>query len=209
MDKGKKKEEQQNEQAAPGAERCEQPTDQEQLMISGAEFKRLTDEAKKAQENWDKYVRLHADIENTRKRWERERQELVRYANEGLLADLLNVNDDLERTLRLSQEKHEDFEAFMKGVEMILAHLHDLLKKNGITPMEAEGKKFDPNLHEALMTVEKADVPDHTVVEELQKGYMIDNHVLRTAKVKVSHATAEKPADAGCDKSKSEEGTNG
>ena len=162
------------------------------VEISEAELCKLRKEAEQAQAHWDKFVRLNADIENTRKRWERERQELLRYANEGLLADLLNINDEMERALNLSQEKHEDFTAFMKGMEMIMAHLHDLLKKNGIKPMEAEGKKFDPNFHEALMQAETADSPEGTVVEELQKGYMLDNHVLRTAKVKVSRKPAQK-----------------
>jgi molecular chaperone GrpE len=161
------------------------------VTIKEAELSRLKEEAEKAKENWDKYVRLNADMENTRKRWERERGELIRFGNEGLLVDLLNINDELERALSLSQEKHEDFTAFMKGVEMIVAHLHDLLKRNGIKPMEAHGKKFDPNFHEALMQVEQGDLPENTIVEELQKGYMLDNHVFRTAKVKVSHKPPE------------------
>lgn len=174
-----------------------QPDECGMLTISEADFNALKADAQKAQENWDKYVRLQADIENTRKRWERERQELAKYANEDLLADVLNINDDLERTVSLSQEKHEDFTAFLKGVEMILAHLHDMLKKNGIRPMEAKGKLFDPNVHEALMTTETADVPEHTVIEELQKGYMIDKHVLRTAKVRVARRPAEPKEPAG------------
>ncbi|MGE5308862.1 MAG: nucleotide exchange factor GrpE [Deltaproteobacteria bacterium] len=177
------KEEQKQDQKGAGEKTVE---------INEAELCRLQKEAEQAKVHWDKFVRLTADIENTRKRWERERQELLKYANEGLLADLLNINDEMERALTLSQEKHEDFTAFMKGMEMIMAHLHDLLKKNGIKPMEAEGKKFDPNFHEALMQAESADVPEGTVVEELQKGYMLDNHVLRTAKVKVSRKPAQK-----------------
>lgn len=172
------------------------------VELAAEEFERLTREAQKAQENWDKYVRLSADIENTRKRWERERQEIVRFANEGVLADLLNISDDLERTLRLSLEKHEDFTAFMKGVEMIVAHLHDLLRKNGIKPMEVKGKMFDPNLHEALMQVETAEVPENTIVEELQKGYMIEAHVLRTAKVKVAREPAGKQDGGECGREK-------
>jgi molecular chaperone GrpE len=190
MDKMKKNEQENGgEKAAEAAaENCGKS-----VTLTEAEYARLTQEAEKARENWDKYLRLHADIENTRKRWERDRQEIIRFANEGLLADLLNINDDLERTLRLSQEKHEDFTAFLKGVEMIIGHLHDLLRRNGIKPIEAKGKEFDPNLHEALMQVEKADCPENTIVEELQKGYMMENHVLRTAKVKVSR----KPGESG------------
>jgi len=194
MDKNKKEP---DEGEKPGEQPEPQKAENGMLTISEADFLALKADAQKAQENWDKYVRLQADIENTRKRWERERQELAKYANEDLLTALLNINDDLERAVTLSQEKHEDFTAFLKGVEIILAHLHDLLKKNGIRPMEAQGKIFDPNLHEALMTAETADLPEHTVVEELQKGYMIDKHVLRTAKVKVARRPAEPKEPAG------------
>ena len=69
---------------------------------------------------------------------------------------------------------------------MILAHLYELLKKYGVKAIEAEGKKFDPHYHEALMQVENKDLPEHTVVEELQKGYLLNDRVLRTTKVKVS-----------------------
>jgi len=98
---------------------------------------------------------MQADFDNVRKRWERERQEFAKYANEELLCDMLNIVDELERSLELSQQKKENYEAFVRGVEMILAHLHDLLKKYGVTCMEAQGKSFDPQHHEALLTVEK------------------------------------------------------
>jgi len=181
MEKEEKKEE----------EKCAEKESGKTVTIAESELARLKQDAGKAQEQWDKYVRLTADIENTRKRWEKERQELIRYANEELLSDLLNINDELERALSLSQEKHEDFIAFMKGVEMIVAHLHDLLKRNGVKPMEACGKKFDPHFHEALMQADQADMPENTIMEELQKGYMLDNHVFRTAKVKVSRKPSE------------------
>jgi molecular chaperone GrpE len=161
------------------------------IEVNEAEFNRLKEEAGKAKENWDKFLRLQADFENTRKRWERDRSELLRYANDDLLCSMLNITDDLERSLELSQGKHEDFTAFMKGVEMILAHIHDLMKKNGVSPIDASGKIFDPNFHEALMQVENGDWPENTVVEELQRGYLLNGKVLRTAKVKVS----KKPAD--------------
>jgi molecular chaperone GrpE len=72
---------------------------------------------------------------------------------------------------------------------MILAHLYDLLKKHDVKPIEAQGKVFDPHLHEALMQVEDNDLPEHTVVEELQKGYLLNDRVIRTVKVKVSKKT--------------------
>ena len=94
--------------------------------------------------------------------------------------------DDLERTVSLAESTKQDFDAFLKGVEMILAHLYEMLKVHGVKPVEAEGKIFDPNFHEALMQVEDKNFPDHTIVEVLQKGYLIHERVLRTAKVKVS-----------------------
>jgi molecular chaperone GrpE len=156
------------------------------VTIKVAEYERLKADAVKAQENWDKLVRFQADFENARKRWERDRSEFSRFANEDVLCDILTIVDELERSVELSQEKHEDHFAFLKGVSMILAHLHDLLKKNGVVCISAKGKNFDPNYHEALMQVEKDELPENTVVEEMQKGYTLNDKVIRTAKVQVS-----------------------
>lgn len=185
-----KKNNEQHKKNAADPEACE--CAEKVIEVNEAEFNRLKEEAGKAKENWDKYLRLQADFENTRKRWERDRSDILRYANDDLLCSLLNITDDLERSLELSQEKHEDFTAFLKGVEMILAHIHDLMKKNGVTAVDAAGKIFDPNFHEALMQVESADWPENTVVEEMQKGYLLNGKVLRTAKVKVSKKPAVK-----------------
>lgn len=156
------------------------------ITLEESEYQKLKEEAQKAQEHWDKLLRLQADFENNRKRMEREKQDFVKFANEGIILELLNVMDDLERTVELAQSKHQDLSAFLKGVEMILAHLYELLKEYGVKPIEARGKLFDPHCHEALMQAENKDLPEHTIVEELQKGYMLNDRVIRTAKVKVS-----------------------
>jgi molecular chaperone GrpE len=156
------------------------------VSIKEPEYLKLKEEAAKAAEYWDRILRLQADFENTRKRLEREKQDFVKFANEGILTDLLNVLDDLERSLDVADAGQKDVNVFLKGVEMVLAHLYDLLKDYGIKPIEAAGKIFDPNYHEALMQVENKDLPEHTIVEELQKGYLLNDRVLRTAKVKVS-----------------------
>ena len=156
------------------------------VLLKEEEYLKLKEEAGHAKEYWDKLVRLQADFENTRKRLEREKQDFVKFANEGIILELLNVLDDLERTVDLAQSKHQDLTAFLKGVEMILAHMYEMLKEFGVKPIEAEGKLFDPHLHEALMQIENKDLPEHTVVEELQKGYLLNERVIRTAKVKVS-----------------------
>ena len=161
------------------------------VTLTEAEYNKLKQEVDKSKQGQDRILRLQADFENSRKRLEREKQEFLRFANEGIIAGLLNVVDDLERSLQLAQEKHEDFSAFLKGIGMILAHLYDLLKKYGLSPIEAKGKVFDPDYHEALLKIETDDFPENTVVEELQKGYLLNDRVIRTAKVKVSKNEAQ------------------
>ena len=156
------------------------------ITLKEAEYSALLEEAKKGKESQDKMLRNLADLENTRKRLDREKLEFIKFANEGLVLDLLNVLDDLERTVNLAESSKQDLPAFLKGIEMILAHLYEMIKEHGVKPIEAEGKIFDPNYHEALMQVENKDLPEHTIVEVLQKGYLIHERILRTAKVKVS-----------------------
>ena len=163
-----------------------QKEEEKLVTLKQAEYLGLLEEVKKGKDGWDKMLRNQADLENTRKRLDREKQEFVKFANESFILDLLNVLDDLERTVDLAQTGKEDLTAFVKGVEMILAHLYEMLKNHGVKPIEAEGKIFDPNFHEALMQVENKEVPEHTIIEVLQKGYLIHGRVLRTAKVKVS-----------------------
>lgn len=159
------------------------------VTLKESEYLGLLEEAKLSKDSQDKMLRNQADLENTRKRIDREKQEFVKFANEGLILDLLNVLDDLERSVNLAETSKEDLPAFLKGVEMILAHLYELLKEHGVKPIDAEGKIFDPNFHEALMQVENKELPEHTIIEVLQKGYLIYERILRTAKVKVSKKT--------------------
>ncbi|MCM8796365.1 MAG: nucleotide exchange factor GrpE [Candidatus Omnitrophica bacterium] len=159
-----------------------------------AEYLKLKEEAEKGKEYWDKILRMQAEFENIRKRIEKEKQDYIKFANEGIILELLNILDDLERVVELAEEKRKvepsnqehGLSAFLKGVEMILAHLYEMLKEYGVRPIEAEGKIFDPRYHEALMQVENNNVAEHTVLEELQKGYMLNDKVIRTSKVKVS-----------------------
>jgi len=135
---------------------------------------------------WDKYLRTIADFENTKKRLEQQKQEAIRFANEELIKELLNILDDLERTVFVGQSNKQNFEIFLKGVEMILTHLYELLKRYGVKPIQAQGKIFDPYYHEAVFFVENNDLEDNTIVEELQKGYILNDKVIRTSKVKIS-----------------------
>lgn len=181
MSANNKQNQQENKKEAPVKEEKEKT-----VSLKEEEYLKLKEEADKAKEYWDKLLRLQADFENTRKRLEREKQDFVKFANEGIILELLNILDDLERAVELAQAKHQDLAAFLKGVEMILSHLYEMLKEYGVKPIEAEGKLFDPHLHEALMQIEDKDKPEHTIVEELQKGYLLNDRVIRTTKVKVS-----------------------
>ncbi|MFA4889257.1 MAG: nucleotide exchange factor GrpE [Candidatus Omnitrophota bacterium] len=167
-------------------EELPQPEKDKTVTLAEADYLKLKEEALEGREAWDKMLRLQADLENTRKRLEREKQDFLKFANEGIISELLNILDDLERAVNLAEAKHEDLPAFLKGVEMILAHLYEMLKGYGVKPIDAKGKLFDPACHEALMQVEDNNSPEHTVMEELQKGYLLNDRVLRTAKVKVS-----------------------
>jgi molecular chaperone GrpE len=151
--------------------------------IKASEHEALLKEAK---EYKDKYLRLYAEFENARKRMDRDKAEFVKYANEGLIVEFLNILDDLERSVKAAHQKHEDYQAFLKGIEMVMTHVYGLLKKNDVRPIESIGKAFDPDCHEALMQEENDELNEGTVIEEFQKGYMLGERVVRTAKVKVA-----------------------
>jgi molecular chaperone GrpE len=157
------------------------------IEIKQSEYKRLVEEAAAYK---DKYIRLYAEFDNVRKRMEREKLEFIKYANEGLLSEFLNILDDLERSVQAANAKHEDYEAFLKGVQMVMAHVYEMLKKNGVTPIEACGRPFDPHYHEVLMQEETPSHEDGVVLEEFQKGYIYNDRVIRSAKVKVAKKAA-------------------
>ena len=158
-------------------------SDQEIPKDKDAECQKLAEEAAQYK---DRYIRLYAEFENARKRMERERQEFIKYANEGLITEFLSILDNLERSVEAAQAKHEDYEAFLKGVQMIMAQIHEMLKKNDVTPIAAKGLMFDPHRHEVLMQEETDGHEEGTVLDEFQKGYTLGDLVIRTSKVKVA-----------------------
>ena len=164
----------------------QEPQEDKTVTLKEAEYLKLKEDALQLSDCKERMLRLQADFENTRKRLEKEKQEFVKFANEGIILELLNILDDLERTVELEHGEAKDIAVFLKGVEMILAHLYEMLKEYGVRPIETEGKLFDPHFHEALMQAENKDLPEHSILEELQKGYMLNDRVIRTAKVKVS-----------------------
>jgi len=165
------------------AQDAPKPGQENMITVKESEHAQLVDDAAKYK---DQYVRLYAEFENARKRMEREKQDFVRYANEGLIVEFLMILDNLERTVEAAKANHQDYAAFVKGVEMVMSHVHDMLKRNGVKPITAEGKMFDPHSHEVLMQEETEEFEDGAVIEEFQKGYCLGDRVVRTAKVKVA-----------------------
>jgi molecular chaperone GrpE len=123
-----------------------------------------------------------ADYENFRKRAEREKQDFFRYALAGTMKDLLPVLDNFERALEHSEEDDD----FHKGVSLIYKQLAESLQKAGLRAITESNVRFDPNIHEAVVREENSSVPSHTVVDVLQKGYFLNDRLLRPALVKVA-----------------------
>ena len=134
----------------------------------------------------DRWMRKSAEFDNYRKRIERERREQADQAIVDLLQDVLPVVDDFDRAL--TSDAGEGSAAYRKGVELIHGKLHDLLRRYGVTPIEALGTDFDPNIHQAVMHEVSPEHREGEVIGELQKGYMIKDRLLRPAMVKVAKA---------------------
>lgn len=152
----------------------------ENTPTAGAETESsLRDDYKKVN---DRYLRTLADFENYRKRTEREKADYFKYALVESIRDLLPVLDNFDRAL----EHAEEGDDFHKGVLLIYKQLADVLQRHGLKTIEQSNVRFDPNIHEAVVREENAEVPNHTVVAILQKGYFIHDRLLRPALVKVA-----------------------
>ena len=158
---------------------------EKEVTLKEEEYKKLQEDAAKGNELQDRLLRLQAEFDNARKRMEKQCQDFVKYANEGIIMELLTILDDLENATQMAENKNTNLETFLKGIEMILTHLYEMLKSHGVKPIEVVGELFDPHTSEAMLQVE-SEAPEHTVIEELQKGYFLNERVIRTAKVKVS-----------------------
>ena len=132
----------------------------------------------------NKYMRLYAEFDNYKKRVNKDKEELVKYGNESLIYELLPVIDSLELALKHAQEESQA--GIVQGVEMTLKELQRTLEKFGISKIEAAGKKFDPSIHHAMTQVEREDIEEKMVAEELRAGYLYRDKVLRPSLVSVS-----------------------
>jgi len=148
----------------------------------------------------DQLLRVRAELENFKRRIQREKSEALRYANEPLLRDLLPVIDNLERALSAAAnlrtqsngESGSPFEALVSGVEMVLASFRDVLGRHGVSRLATAGEPFDPSRHEALAQVETSAQAPGTVVEEYAPGYTLHDRLLRAAQVTVAKNPTQK-----------------
>lgn len=154
--------------------------------ISAEELAELRAKAAKADENWDKYVRLSADLDNFKKRAARERTEAVRYANEAVLEKLLPVVDNFEAALSAANASSGNVDALRTGIQMIYTQLKSYLSEAGVEEIDAIDKAFDPNLHEAVSQQATADAPEGQVVQQMRKGYKFRDRLIRPAMVVVA-----------------------
>lgn len=143
------------------------------------------DYEKEYKELYDKFIRLHAEFDNFKKRITKDKQDAIRFANQELIREILPFVDNLERSLQHADET-KNIEALRQGIEMTIQHLLKVLEKSGLESIKAKGEPFDPNVHEAIMQVDTDDIEPNIVVEELQRGYKLHGRVIRPATVTVS-----------------------
>lgn len=131
------------------------------------------------------YYKVFADMENLKRRLEKEHQNTMKFMMQSFIEELLPVIDNFERSLNV-QDASEEVQTFLKGYQMIFNQLMNILQKNGVKVIEAQGKEFDPNFHQAVMTTQDENYESNIIVEELQKGYMLKDRVIRASLVKVN-----------------------
>lgn len=134
----------------------------------------------------EKYLRVLAEMDNMRKRMQKEKQEMTRFAVENVIGEILTPIDNLENALQFTQNLSEEMRNWAQGFQMILGQFKDVLSNHGVTPFQSEGKQFDPHMHFAIETEETEEKPDGTILKEYVKGYRSGEHIVRPARVKVA-----------------------
>jgi molecular chaperone GrpE len=149
----------------------------------------------------DRLLRTLADMENLRRRTEREKADTARYAITNFARDVLTVGDNLKRTIdhvpAAAAAEDPALKSFLEGVELTERELLNVLERHGVTRIEPLGQRFDPNCHQAMYEVQNADVPEGTVVDVMQSGYAIGDRCLRPALVAVAKGGAKQPKPQG------------
>jgi molecular chaperone GrpE len=183
----KKKQAQEAEEVETGAgEDVSAPQDnpaEKKEMVPAKELQACRDELAQMK---DQFLRARADMENYRRRMQREKEEMAKFANEGILKEILPVVDNLDRAIAHAREHEDKGSGLLDGVEMTQRQLHKVLEKYNVCPIDALDQPFDSACHEAMGQMERDDCPPNTVVEEMQKGYTLNERLLRPSMVMVS-----------------------
>lgn len=141
----------------------------------------------------DKYLRLLAESENTRKRMQKEKLEMTRFAVENVIAEILGPIDSLENALKFTTQLSDELRNWAQGFQMILNQFKEVIANHGVTPFHSEGMQFDPHLHYAIETEETEEKPNGTILQEFVKGYKSGDRTVRPAQVKVAKTPEKKP----------------
>jgi molecular chaperone GrpE len=144
----------------------------------------------KSRQLQEQMLRMRADFDNTKKRLEREKMDSIKYANEKLLEEALPVMDDIDRAVASLSEGH-DAAKVIEGLKLAQQKLHQVLERHGVQPVKALGEEFDPNVHEALGMVVAPDKKDGTVVDEIQRGYLLNGRLIRPSRVRIVQNTQD------------------
>jgi len=177
-------------------ERQEDQIPEEQLETQQTEAQEIQKEEIDFEE---KYLRLLAELENTRKRMQKEKQQSVRFAIENAISEFLPIMDNFENALTFAkQNTSTEVQNWASGFQMILTQFKDLLHNHGVVAFHSEGNQFDPHCHEAVEIIETDEHPEGVIIQEFAKGYKSQHRTIRPAKVKVSKKPVksdEEPAD--------------
>jgi molecular chaperone GrpE len=146
----------------------------------------LNAKEEEAKETYDRLLRVSAEFENYKKRSAREMEDFRKFANQSLLKEMLSVVDNLELAINSANEKQKSGSSLKEGLDLTLREILRVFEKFNVTPIESKGKSFDPTYHEAMMQEETDEYPENTVTNEMQKGYLIHDRLLRPAMVVVA-----------------------
>jgi len=181
--------------AEVGADKSENEPAIEELTRE--QIDELKQKARERDEIWDRFLRTAAEFENRRKRLEQDAERRIRYAQQSLLKDLLPVLADLSRALETCevtfepQETQSAVKTIADGIRLVEKRLHDVLARHNVSRIKTVGEKFDPNLHEALSAVPTDEQPPGTILQEIEPGWMLEDRVVKAAKVVVAAATKD------------------
>ena len=178
----------QPEPAAPGTDPgVEALAPVEPATVTPEQLEELKQRAAKADEHWERLLRISADFENFKKRAAREKQDAIRFANESLMEKLIPVLDSFDMALAAAQNASGDpGQSLQTGISMVSQQLKGALQEAGLEAVDATGKAFDPNFHEAVSQQETADVPEGHVMQQLRRGYKLRERLIRPASVVVA-----------------------